>query len=106
MSDARDQKQMTQEVLVEMASNNVALLDGTVGQVRQVIDAHEIVFGVWRDVNEPYGVGVLVIKGGQRLLKASACGESITASVTAIPCECREQAIATKQILGERDYDA
>jgi hypothetical protein len=44
---------------VEMANDNEALMDGTAAPVKRIIDdAADVVWGVYQDANEPYGVGL------------------------------------------------
>ena len=92
--------------LVELANQNMALMDGTTGPIKRLFEEGEIVVGVWQDTEERYGIGYLVLKGARLLQEVVASGENATARVTAIPCECYEQPVAAKQTFGTRDYDA
>src|SRR5262245_45212139 len=90
--------------VIDMAERNKALLDGTVGPVKRIIDESELVFGVWLDVGEPQGMGILVIKGVHRLEAITAGGSSQNGdgviafpairelSIGAVPCISAEQA--------------
>jgi hypothetical protein len=90
----------TIESLVKLANENMALMDGTTGPVKKLFDEGEIVFGVWQDPDEQYGVGCLLLKGYELLRECVSNGENIVARTTAIPCECYEQAIAAKRVFG------
>jgi hypothetical protein len=49
--------------IVDMANRSDAIMDGTTGLVPKLLAANQIVYGVWQDSAEPYGVGLLIIKG-------------------------------------------
>jgi hypothetical protein len=69
--------------------------------VRDLVDRHEVVIGVWQDAAEPDGVGQMIIKG-DRLLRAIGAGDTGRfTSISAIPCIQAEQAVALKQVAGE-----
>ena len=53
--------------LVDMANANNARMDGTIRPVLELIAENDVVFGVWPDASEPGGVGLLVVKGANRL---------------------------------------
>jgi hypothetical protein len=62
---------------VERANANIEKIDaargkeGVVETVRKMIDGATVVIGVFQDMDEPFGVGIHVIKG-QRLMKIGA----------------------------------
>jgi hypothetical protein len=92
--------------LVDMTNQNTTRLDGTTEPIKRMFEEGEIVIGVWQDSRRPYGVGTLVLKGAKLLMETITSGQPITARVSAIPCECLEQAIAAKEKFGTRGYDA
>jgi hypothetical protein len=51
--------------LVEQANDNMALMDGTTVPVKRLIDDNDIAVGIWHDEAEPYGVGILILKGAK-----------------------------------------
>ena len=53
--------------LVEMANANDAIMDGTMRPVMEMIAANDVVWGVWQDATEPGGVGLLIVKGANRM---------------------------------------
>ena len=84
--------------LVDLA--NAVTADGPVDQdqVQKLIDSHDVVWGVWQDAAEPYGVGLHLIKGERALL---AENKAKPPSRTALPCSCAEEAVALQEELGE-----
>jgi hypothetical protein len=86
--------------LVEMANANDAGMDGTMRPVQELVAAHELVFGVWQDAVEPNGVGLLIVKGANRLRDISATGNTASCRITAIKCGSFEQAEALRQHVG------
>ncbi len=92
--------------LVDLANRNEANMDGTMEPVRRIVAAGDVVFAVWQDAEEEFGVGYLLVKGA-KLLKEIVAGQTPrVAPITAVKCICAEQAIALKQVLGDRDHDA
>ena len=83
--------------LVELANANEARMDGTMGPVLELIAANDVVFGVWQDPSEPHGVGVLVVKGANRMREVAASNTPSKAAIAAIKCSCLEQAEALRQ---------
>jgi hypothetical protein len=75
--------------------------------VKRVINDAEIVWGVYQDATQPYGVGVHIIKGRRALSTISKSGQFVGKDFgfklrfSAIPCDCLEQAVATEQVLGD-----
>ena len=83
--------------LVDMANANEATMDGTMRPVLELVTANEVVFGVWQDDTQPNGVGVLLVKGANRLREIIATGVSQEHKITAIKCTAPEQAEALRQ---------
>jgi hypothetical protein len=54
--------------LVEMANQNMELMDGTTEPIKRLFEAGEIVIGVWQDLSRPYGIDFLVLKGAKLLM--------------------------------------
>jgi hypothetical protein len=50
--------------LVEVANGN----DDLMTPVKDIVDENEVVFAVWEDTSQPHDVGVLLLKGHQRLV--------------------------------------
>jgi hypothetical protein len=92
--------------LVKMTNENITRLDGTTEPIKRMFEEGAIVIGVWQDASRPYGVGTLVLKGAKLLMETITSGQPVNAHISAIPCECLEQAIASKEKFGTRDYDA
>lgn len=92
--------------MVDVANANSASMDATISLVKEIIDANEIVFAVWKDRREADGVGMQVVKGQALLpllLECMASGQPLTRTVSAIKCSSLEQVIALDQTLGEQD---
>lgn len=89
--------------LVEMANEVTAsgIMDGTMGPVKAILAAADLVFGLWQDAAEPGGVGTLLIKGDRALRTIVASNKASAMSMAAIPCTCFEQAVALKRTFGE-----
>jgi hypothetical protein len=92
--------------LVDLANRNEVTMDGTMEPVRRIIAEGNVVFGVWQDRAEEYGVGYLVVKGAKPLKEIVAGQTTQVMRISAVACRCREQAVALKQVLGDRDHDA
>ena len=89
--------------LVDMADENRELLDGTMGPVKRMFAAADIVWGVWRDSQEPNGVGLMLLKGQEKvkeIMESESDGELME---IAIPCESLEEAAGLQDELGEPD---
>jgi hypothetical protein len=86
--------------LVEMANANDALMDGTMAPVLQLVAENEVVFAVWQDEAEPNGVGVMIVKGANKLRDVVATGKERSHRVTAIKCIEAEQAEALRLHVG------
>ena len=78
-------------------------LTGDFAEVEKLVEANAVVFAVWPDAEEPDGVGLMIVKGQQRLRSIIANGRRDTVKFTAIPCIEAEQAMALKRVAGERD---
>jgi hypothetical protein len=87
---------------VRVANEVRETLTGDFREIEDLIVHHDIVVAIWQDSTEPDGVGMLVIKGQQRLREIST-DEPQKVSFTAIPCIEFEQAEALRQRAGERD---
>ncbi len=86
--------------LVDMANANDAMMDGTITPVLELIAMNDVVFGVWQDSTAPDGVGMLIIKGANRMREIAAIDARVQCTVTAIKCGCAEQAEALRQHVG------
>jgi hypothetical protein len=99
--------------LVDVANANLSLMDGTTGPVQKIIDSHDLVLGIWQEASEPAGVAYSIIKGRRRLKAIAASGKtapegaigigprSVRMKISAIPCECAEQADAARLVFGD-----
>jgi hypothetical protein len=106
MSNAQTWGEFKREI-VEIANENIALMDGTTKPVQELFRNAEIVWGIWQDANEPDGIGTLVMKGAKLLREIGSNGKDMPNVVfTAIPCVCLEQAIAARNKFGTPDADA
>jgi hypothetical protein len=83
--------------LVDLANRNNAGMDGTMAPVLQLVAEHDLVFAVWQDSAAPHGVGVLIVKGANRLREIATGSGSVQVRVTAISCIAAEQAEALRQ---------
>jgi hypothetical protein len=90
-------------LVVESANANRAILTGDFEQVRQMVDGHDVVYGVWQDAAEVDGVGMLLIKGEQLLRHIVADAKTVSCSIVGIPCVEAAQAEALRQVAGEQD---
>ena len=84
--------------LVEMA--NASQVRDT-DDLRRVFEAHDVVFGVWTDMEAECGAGVMLIKGVAQLDQILFSGISQEASITAVPCRSPEEAIAMRRVFGD-----
>ena len=92
--------------LVDLANRNEKSMDGTLEPVRRIVAEGDVVFAVWQDPQEEHGVGTLIVKGAKRLKEIVASQTGQPMRLSAVKCICEEQAIALKQVLGDRDHDA
>lgn len=95
---------MDRSKIVAMANEFRHRMDGTTEPIKEAMAENDIVFGVWQDATEPDGVGIHVIKGHRRVVEIASGTAAAEVKVTAIPCECAEQAVAAQRILGEPDW--
>ena len=72
--------------------------------VRETIDNAEITFGVWRDPAQPRGIGLMCVRGANRLRQIIATGVMASAHIAAIPCFAEEQALALRQKVGDQTH--
>jgi len=82
--------------LVDMANANDEHMDGTTAPVLEIVAASDLVFGVWQDPAEPYGVGLLIIKGTNRLREIVAGSRGQELRMSAIKCVELEHAEALR----------
>ena len=92
--------------LVDLANRNEETMDGTLEPVRRILAEGDVVFAVWQDRAQEYGVGYLVVKGAKLLKEILASQTTQVGRISAVKCICEEQAIALKRVLGDRDHDA
>ena len=85
--------------LVAMANANDASTDGSMRPVMELLDANDVVFGVWQDSTAP-DVWTHLIKGANRLREIISNGASVKCRVTAITCLELEQAEALRVFAG------
>ncbi|MCK1702599.1 hypothetical protein IVA86_14450 [Bradyrhizobium sp. 146] len=93
----------TLSTFVAMANANRALMDGTTKPVRQIIENNDVVLAVWQDVDQPLGIGTLIIKGAVTLRNISANNAGVRCRVNAVPSDSYEHAVALLEVLGEAD---
>ena len=103
----RTQKLVELSKLLEMANQNEDKMDGTTAPVKELINGHEIVFGIWTDPSKspPDNLGFHIIKGRRAMMEMGSGDNSRDLTVTAILCESHEKAVATQQMFGEPDLD-
>lgn len=98
--------------IVAMANQNLQHMDGTTHPVTRIISNFDLVFGVWQDFKEPYGVGISIIKGARRLLAIEESGKhrflsgqtlpmAMPTKWSAIKCLNAEHAEAARRVLGD-----
>jgi len=90
------------EILAKLANENSAAMDGTPRPVLDVLADNDIVFAIWQDPDRPGGVGRRIIKG-DRIVQEIIADKSLEFRFSAIACSCEEQAIALKEVHGEKD---
>jgi hypothetical protein len=72
--------------------------------VQSVIGTTDIVLGTFADPSSPAGIGAIIIKGREAIEVMGEAG-STKFSITAIPCERRELAVAALQMWGDGTID-
>ena len=86
---------MTKDQIVALANEvGETLTGGRFEPVKELIDTNDVAFAVWQDAQEPDGVGMLIVKGERRLLTITTARKAEPLSITAIPCQCADQAVA------------
>jgi hypothetical protein len=73
-----------------------------VGEVRDLVAAHDVVVVVWQDIRSPNNVGRLTIKGANLLRQACASQTNIQARTTALPAMDSDYAQALLEVIGEQ----
>src|SRR5215213_5683729 len=86
--------------LVDLANANENRMGGTMTPVLQLIAENEVVVAVWQVAREPDGVGMLLIKGANRLGDIIAAGKGAAARMSAIKTIDAEQAEALRRFMG------
>jgi hypothetical protein len=92
--------------LVDLANRDEEAMDGTMEPVERIVAAGDVVFAVWQDAEEEFGVGYLLVKGTKLLKEIVASQTPQAAPITAVKCTCAEQAIALKQVRGDQDDES
>lgn len=94
--------------IVDMADDDLALMDGTTGPVKKAIDGSDVCFALWPDAARTLGVGCLLLKGARRLGVIADSGKPppkgtlrFSLPAHAIRCANAEMAVAAWQVLGE-----
>ena|ERR1035437_3953149 len=106
-----EEHQVLKSQMVERANAHTSAMQGmneksAFGYMRSVIDANQVVFGVYQDTGEPDGVGMHLIKGSRELQAVVVSGRLEGLRVDAVPRESFEQAIAAEQKLGDGAHKA
>ena len=63
----------------------------------------DMVFGLWPDPDDANGVGIQIIKGDDILPPLVGFGTQHELHIAAIPCACREVAVAAREAWGISD---
>ena len=92
--------------LVDLANYNEETMDGTTEPVSRILAEGDVVFAIWQDPEEEYGVDYLVVRGAKLLKQLVASQTGLVIRISAVNCTCEEHAIALQQVLGDRDHDA
>jgi hypothetical protein len=94
------------EFIVRQADENQAVMDGTMEPVLSIMDAADIVVAIWRDKDQPNGIGQRVVKGHLLLQRCDATNQPIslkTTKLTGIWCVAQEQAVALEKFYAKRN---
>jgi hypothetical protein len=75
-------------------------MDGTMTPVHQIIAENEVVFAAWQDARVPDGVGMLLIKGANRIRDVFAAEKDAAVRMSAIKTINADQAEELRQFLG------
>jgi hypothetical protein len=70
------------DAIVRRADENQALMDGTMEPVLSIMDAADIVVAIWRDKDQPNGIGQRVVKGHLLLQRSDATNQPISLKIT------------------------
>lgn len=92
--------------LIDIANETKGRLDDTTGPIKEIFAENDIVFGIWNDTAKPYGVDFIYLKGGRLIRNSMLENKTITTKIGVIPCINIEQAVAAKQVFGDRERDA
>ncbi|TFV71698.1 hypothetical protein E4K64_25560 [Bradyrhizobium frederickii] len=92
--------------LVDIANQHAVDMKGmnekaALKHVNAIIDAGQIVFGVYQDPLSATGVGYKVIKGARELGVVAVSHQAEQFAISAIPCVSAEQAMAAAALLGD-----
>lgn len=108
MNAASNNRQLDSFVrrLVDIANQHATDMKGmsekaALAHVNAIIDAGQIVFGVYQDPLSSCGVGYKIIKGARELGVVAVTGRSEQFSISAVPCDNVEQATAAAALLGD-----
>jgi hypothetical protein len=98
--------EITQQT-VKIANENRDVMQGMSEKeamrfVEKIFTDNELVIGVWPDTSKPHGVGTLIIKGMNKLIKRFLHDVDADIKMSAAPCSCREQALALRRAHGDR----
>lgn len=88
------------EQLVALANANRALMDGSLAPVLQLMQSHDVAVCIWQDRSSQNGIGLRIVKGTD-LVRRSFTGDPTPYKLTAIPCDCLEQAMALSALHGD-----
>ena len=87
------------ELLAEKA-NQTDIAD--IGELRRLVDSHDLVFGVWNEAGSEFGVALTIIKGEGVLDVISYTGVPQNVAWTAVRCDCEEEAVALRETVGDK----
>ena len=86
---------LSDETIVAVA-NEVASVRPRGAALRQLVEGADLVFAVWPDPAEDDGVGIMIVKGRNRLGVSIATDQAEVLRWTAVPCRDVEQAAALR----------
>jgi hypothetical protein len=92
--------------LVDIANETKDRLDDTTAPIKKIFTENDIVFGIWNDTAEPYGVDFIILKGFRLLRDCVRDNKDVAASIGVISCIDVNQAVAAKKVFGDHDHDA
>ena len=76
--------------------------DDPTTSVREILDSHDVVFGLWQHPAEPDAVGMYVINGKNLLREILASDKGAKVRIAAVPCENADHALAAEKAFGDR----